>query len=385
MEIEHLKIIGTAHVSKKSIEEVKETIRTEKPDVVAVELDIGRYQKLMREKIGLGEDKQLSVKDLIRGENIGLFLISGLLTYLQNKIGDDMGVKPGSEMLAAIEAAEEIGARIALIDRDIRITMQRIIDSMSLREKLRFSFNILASFFKKDEIEDVESLKSEETLDEVMEYFKDISPQAYHVLVDERDAYMAQKLLEIPEDKVIAVVGAGHKKGIKYYLQNPEKIPPFTQLLSLKQQNSTLRKLVIVIPILLIVPFILAFLSGVNIQGDILKFILLTGGLAFIGSLVAGSRLKSAIIAFLVAPMTVLHPLLAAGWFAGLMEAKLRNVSFGDLENLNKCDSFHELWQNNLFRVMLVVAGANLGCSIGTFLTIPQIILPMIGKIIGAG
>ncbi|BDH78867.1 MAG TPA: TraB/GumN family protein [Methanothermobacter sp.] len=385
MEIEHLKIIGTAHVSKKSIEEVKETIRAEKPDVVAVELDVGRYQKLMREKLGLGEDKQLSVKDLIRGENIGLFLISGLLTYLQNRIGDDLGVKPGSEMLAAIEAAEEIGARIALIDRDIRITMQRIIDSMSLREKLRFLFNILASFFKKDEIEDVESLKSEDTLDEVMEYFKDISPKAYHVLVDERDAYMAHKLLEIPEDKVIAVVGAGHKKGIRYYLQNPEKIPPLVELLSSKQQNSTLRKLVLVIPLLLIVPFILAFLSGVNIQGDILKFILMTGGFAFIGSMVAGSRLKSAIIAFLVAPITVLHPLLAAGWFAGLMEAKLRNVNFGDLENLNKCDSLHDLWQNNLFRVLLVVAGANLGCSIGTFLTIPQIILPMIGKIIGAG
>jgi len=385
MEIEQLKIIGTAHVSKNSMEEVKEIIHAEKPDVVAVELDVGRYQKLMREKLGLKEDEQLSVKDLIRGENISLFLISGLLTYLQNKIGDELGVKPGSEMLAAIEAAEEVGAKIALIDRDIRITMQRIIDSMSLREKLRFLFNILASFFKKDEIEDVESLKSEDTLDEVMEYFKDISPQAYHVLVDERDAYMARKLLEIPEDKVVAVVGAGHKKGIKHYLQNPEKIPPLTELLSFKQHKSTLRKLVLIIPLLLIVPFVLAFLSGVNIQGDILKFVLLTGGFAFIGSLVAGSRLKSALVAFLVAPMTVLHPLLAAGWFAGLMEAKLRNVSFGDLENLNKCDSLRDLWENNLFRVMLVVAGANLGCSIGTFLTIPQIILPMIGKIIGAG
>ncbi|MBC7119029.1 MAG: TraB/GumN family protein [Methanobacteriaceae archaeon] len=385
MEIEHLKIIGTAHVSKNSMEEVKEIIHAEKPDVVAVELDVGRYQKLMREKLGLKEDDQFSVKDLMRGENISLFLISGLLTYLQNKIGDELGVKPGSEMLAAIEAAEEVGAKIALIDRDIRITMQRIIDSMSLREKLRFLFNILLSFFKKDEIEDVESLKSEDTLDEVMEYFKDISPQAYHVLVDERDAYMARKLLEIPEDKVVAVVGAGHKKGIKHYLQNPEKIPPLTELLSSKRHKSTLRKLVLIIPLLLIVPFVLAFLSGVNIQGDILKFVLLTGGFAFIGSLVAGSRLKSALVAFLVAPMTVLHPLLAAGWFAGLMEAKLRNISFGDLENLNKCNSLRELWENNLFRVMLVVAGANLGCSIGTFLTIPQIILPMIGKIIGAG
>jgi len=160
MEIEHLKIIGTAHVSKNSMEEVKEIIHAEKPDVVAVELDVGRYQKLMREKLGLKEDDQFSVKDLMRGENISLFLISGLLTYLQNKIGDELGVKPGSEMLAAIEAAEEVGAKIALIDRDIRITMQRIIDSMSLREKLRFLFNILLSFFKKDEIEDVESLKS---------------------------------------------------------------------------------------------------------------------------------------------------------------------------------------------------------------------------------
>ncbi|HPU37635.1 MAG TPA: TraB/GumN family protein [Methanothermobacter sp.] len=383
--MEHLKIIGTAHVSKKSIEEVKEIIRTEKPDVVAVELDIGRYQKLMKQKLGLQEDEQFSIKDILKGENIGLFLVTGLLTYLQNRIGDDLGVKPGSEMLAAIEAAEEIGARIALIDRDINITMQRIMDSMSLVEKLKFSFNILASFFKKDEIDDIENLKSEDTLQEVMEYFKDISPKAYHVLVDERDAYMAKRLLEIPEDNVIAVVGAGHKKGIKHYLENPDQIPPADELLTFKPSNPTKKKLLLIIPLLLVVPFILAFFSGVNIQGDILKFILLTGGLASIGSLVAGSKIKSALIAFLVAPITVLHPLLAAGWFAGLMEAKLRRVSLKDLERLNRCDSFHDLWKNNLFRVLVVVAGANIGCTIGTFLTIPQIIIPMISKIIGAG
>jgi pheromone shutdown protein TraB len=122
---ECLKIIGTAHVSEKSVEEVKNAILEDKPQVVAIELDAGRYQRLMREKSGIEEKTDISVSDIIKGDNIGLFLISGLLTYMQKKIGSDLGVKPGSEMLAAIEAAEEVEAKIALIDRDINLTLKR--------------------------------------------------------------------------------------------------------------------------------------------------------------------------------------------------------------------------------------------------------------------
>ncbi len=314
-----------------------------------------------------------------------MFLVSGFLSYMQKKIGDEVGVKPGAEMLAAIEAAEEVGANVALIDRDIQITLKRALNQMSLWEKMKFAYGLIASFFTSDEeLEDIEKIKEGDTLAEVMEYFQDMSPKAYHVLVDERDAYMARMLLDIPEGQVVAVVGAGHQSGIKEYMGHPEKIPPLTELLKLEKSKVSISKvLVFAIPAVFIIIFLLAFLNGVNIQTSLLEFVLLTGGLGFVGSLAAGSKIYSALTAFVVAPMTSIHPLLAAGWFAGIVEAKLRKVSMEDLAELPKCDGFRELWKNKLFRVLLVVVGANIGTSIGTFLAIPNVLWPLISKLMG--
>ncbi|GAB6055233.1 hypothetical protein JCM15415_05490 [Methanobacterium movens] len=386
MKIESLKIIGTAHVSQKSVEEVKSAILEEKPDVVAVELCANRYHRLMQEKMGIEEKNNISISDVIKENKVGLFLVSGFLTYMQKKIGDDLGVKPGAEMLAAIDASEEVGARVALIDRDISLTLKRALNAMSAWEKIKFTYGIIYSFFSgEDEIDDIESLKKGDALQEVMNYFQEMSPQAYKVLVDERDAYMSHKLLEIPEDNVIAVIGAGHKQGINNYLEHPENLPPLSSLLIEKKSGVPWIKILLsLIPISFIIIFILAFIRGINIQSGLIQFILLTGGLSFLGSILSGSKILSAVTAFLVAPITSLHPLIAAGWFAGLVEAKLRHVGSGDLVDFGKCEDLKDLWNNNLFRVLLVVAGANIGSIIGSFITIPQVILPLFGKLWGA-
>jgi pheromone shutdown-related protein TraB len=380
---ENLKIIGTAHVSKESIEEVKEAIIAHQPDVVAVELDLNRYQNMMAEKNGQ-EKQNVNIKDIIKGDKLSIFLVSMFLSYLQRKIGDDLGVKPGSEMIAAIETAEEIGAKVALIDRDISVTLKRALNKMSWVEKAKFVYGIIASVFSDDEIEDVESIKDGDTLTEVMEYFKEMSPQAYDVLVTERDAYMASRLMDINEETVIAVVGAGHKRGITSYMDHPENIPPIHELLTIEKSRVPIVKLLLFsIPAIFILIFVLAIINGINIQGSLLTFVLLTGGLSFLGSLLAGSKIYSAITAFLVAPVTSIHPLLAAGWFAGIVEAKMRHVSMEDASQIAKADSFRELLHNNLFRVLLVVVGANIGCTIGTLLSIPNVVFPLFNKIFG--
>ena len=230
MNLEELKIIGTAHVSGESVDEVRRTILEMKPDVVAVELDPGRYRRLMEEKMGIKRDEP-SLRDALRSGNIGVILAGWFLTYFQRKIGEDIGVKPGSEMLAAIDASHEVGARVALIDRDIGVTMQRAIGSMSRREKLRFFLAIMRSFIGGEDVRDIESLKSDDTLAEVMGEFREISPSAYRVLVEERDAFMAHRLLSIEEDRVVAVVGAGHRRGIEHYLRNPQELPPLEELI----------------------------------------------------------------------------------------------------------------------------------------------------------
>lgn len=381
---DNLTIIGTAHVSEKSVEEVKNTIIESEPDIVAVELDVARYQNLLNEKNGVQEDKEIKIREILKNNNFTMFLVSGFLSYFQKKIGEEVGVKPGSEMMAAAEAATEAGAQVALIDRDIQITLKRALNRMSFWEKAKFVYSIIASFFSKDEaIEDIEDIKQGDALEEVMGYFQEMSPRAYEVLVAERDAYMAQRLLEL-EGNVVAVVGAGHKKGIQKNMENPQDIPPLYQLLELKEPRISASKIILfAIPVIFILIFVFAFLKGINIQSGILEFVLLTGGLACAGSLLAGSKIPSAITAFVVAPFTAIHPLLAAGWFAGIVEAKLRGVSMEDLADLPKSESLRDMWNNRLFRILLVVVGANIGTMIGVFLSIPNVLMPLINKLMG--
>ena len=380
---ESLEIIGTAHVSEKSVEKVRNTILEKKPDVVAVELDINRYTNLLNEEKGETPKQEFQIKKLIKGDNLTLFLVSGFLSYMQRRIGDDVGVKPGSEMMAAIEVAQETGAKIALIDRDITITLNRALNKMSIIEKMKFVYGLIASFFSKDEeIEDIESITEGDALEEVMKYFQEMSPKAYDVLVNERDKYMARMLLDIPDENVVAVVGAGHKEGLTKYINNPEDIPPLYDLLGVKKSRfSFMQILLFLIPVVFILVFAMAFLSGINIQTSILQYVLLTSGLSFAGCILSGSKVYSAITAFAVAPLTVLHPLLAAGWFSGIVEAKSRKVGVDDLAGFKDCESLRDFWDNNLFRVLIVVVGTNIGATIGAVLTIPNVFYPLLLKI----
>ena len=222
MKRECLTIIGTAHVSSESVDEVKDAIYQQNPDVVAIELDAGRYTRLKKEMMGIEEDNTISVTQIIKDNKVGLFFTTTLLGYFQSKIGADVDVKPGSEMVGAIEACEDLNIPIALIDREINTTLQRALNKMGFIEKSKFLFGLLTSIFGFDDEEDeidIEDLKNPDNLDDLMEMFKDEAPSVYEVLVRERDAYLAGRILQLPQDHVIAVVGAGHKPGIIKYLE----------------------------------------------------------------------------------------------------------------------------------------------------------------------
>ncbi len=203
---------------------------------MAVELDLTRYNNLLNEKMGGYQQKDVKVRELIKNDQLTIFVVSKFLSYMQKRIGEDVGVKPGSEMMAAIDAAEEVGARVVLIDRDIQITLKRALNMMSLWEKIKFAVGLVGSIFSRGEVvEDIEQIKETDTLSEVMDYFQKMSPKAFDVLVTERDAYMARMLLDMPPDgNVVVVVGAGHQKGIKEFMNNPENIPLLSELLKLK-------------------------------------------------------------------------------------------------------------------------------------------------------
>ena len=388
MRRECLTIIGTAHVSQESVDEVKDAIYEQQPEVVAIELDRNRYTRLKQEMMGIETDDTISVTKIIKENKVGLFFTSTLLGYFQSKVGADVDVAPGSEMKGAIEASEDLGIPIALIDRDVNITLQRALNKMGFVEKLKFMYGLLASvlgFGDEEEIE-IEDMKNPENIDELMEIFKDEAPSVYEVLVHERDAYLAARIMQLPQDKIIAVVGAGHKPGINNYLDNPETLPDIRDLevISEKRGIPWAKIILALIPILFVVIFFLAYLNGINITGNIYEFIAISMIMGFIGSILSGSKIQSAIVGGVVAPLTIIHPLLAAGWFSGLCEAKFRKVKQSDIKNLSKIESFKDLWHNNIFRILLVVIGTNLGVSIATLVVLPsKVFIPLFMKIFG--
>ena len=388
MRRECLTIIGTAHVSQESVDEVKDAIYEQQPEVVAIELDRNRYTRLKQEMMGIETDDTISVTKIIKENKVGLFFTSTLLGYFQSKVGADVDVAPGSEMKGAIEASEDLGIPIALIDRDVNITLQRALNKMGFVEKLKFMYGLLASvlgFGDEEEIE-IEDMKNPENIDELMEIFKDEAPSVYEVLVHERDAYLAARIMQLPQDKIIAVVGAGHKPGINNYLDNPETLPDIRDLevISEKRGIPWAKIILALIPILFVVIFFLAYLNGINITGNIYEFIAISMIMGFIGSILSGSKIQSAIVGGVVAPLTIIHPLLAAGWFSGLCEAKFRKVKQSDIKNLSKIESFKDLWHNNIFRILLVVIGTNLGVSIATLVILPsKVFIPLFMKIFG--
>ena len=388
MKRECLTIIGTAHVSEESVNEVKDAIYEQHPEVVAIELDRGRYIRLKKQMMGIEEDEPISVTTIIKENKVGLFFTSTLLGYFQSKIGADVDVAPGSEMIGAIEASEDLEIPIALIDREINTTLQRALNKMGFIEKAKFAFGLLASVFgigDEDDV-DIEDLKNPDNLDELMEMFKDEAPSVHEVLVHERDAYLAGKIMQLPQDHVIAVVGAGHKPGIEKYLDNPETLPNLRDLEVIEDKKGIpwLKIFLAMIPILFVVIFFLAYFNGINITWNIYDFIVISMLMGFVGSILSGSKLISAIVGGVVAPLTIIRPLLAAGWFSGLTEAKFRKVRQSDVKNLAKIESFKDLWQNNIFRILLVVIGTNLGVSIATLVILPsKVFIPLFMKIFG--
>ena len=257
-------LIGTAHVSEKSVAEVKNAIKNLKPDVVAVELCRGRYESIKRN----AEEKQVPIKDIFFEGQIFYYTIQWVLAYMQKKIGEDLGVKPGAEMLAAIEEAETLGSKIALIDRDIQVTLQRFWGKMKPLEKIRIVISLLDGLVgigKRTEI-DINQITEQDFVTTLVSELRGFAPTAAEVLIDERDAYLAGNILSIAaagNKTVVVVIGAGHKPGVIKHLKYPESIPPFNTLIEVPKKRFTIIKTIGFIFVGLIIVFFLLILISI--------------------------------------------------------------------------------------------------------------------------
>ena len=371
-------VVGTAHVSEKSINEVNETIEREHPDIVAIELCQGRYEAL----VGKQEVKEIPVRELLSADKFHHFLIHWLLSYVQKKIGADMGVKPGAEMLAAIEKSKQIGARIALVDRDIQITLQRLWSGMTLFEKAKITFAIIAAGLGiggTKEI-DINTVTDADVVTQLVEELRKYAPSAAKVLIDERDAYIARNLLDISHDgHVVAVVGAGHRAGIQKYLEHPETLPALNNLTTLPKKRFSILKavtiLIIVTAIFMLAAMILYGQISLATMLTAIAYLFITQGiLSAAGVIIARGHPLSVLTALSLAWFGFIHPFLAVGWLAGLVEAYFRPPTHDDFTTLTEASNPKELMNNKLFRIILVAALANIGSMVGTFVAIPLMV-----------
>ncbi len=366
-----LKIVGTAHVSQKSVDEVRAAIEEFKPDVVAIELDPGRFSALKKQA------RDPTVNDVLEVKNFNSLLVQWLLSYLQRKIGVDVGVEPGAEMKAAIAEAESRNIPIALVDRDIRLTLLRFWKSMGIIEKIKMVFALvfsIAEVSKGEEI-DIESLKEQNVIDAVMEEFRKFSPNGARALIDERDAFIAHQLILLkvqrPESRILAIVGAGHRHGITGYVENPTTLPPFDTL-NREPKSFPWGKL-FGFAVTGLFAFLLAAIAFSGVGWTVLLYallfwVLIHGVLAATFTLLAGGHPYSALTCFGVAWMTSLNPMLHAGWIAAYVEARVRKPPVSDFRKIYEAESIGEMARIPLFKVVLVAALANLGSLLGTIL-----------------
>jgi pheromone shutdown-related protein TraB len=370
-------LIGTAHISKESVKETKMAIEKYRPDIVAVELCKRRYDAITH------KDKweNMPVTSLLRSNNAYFMLAQTFLSSIQRKIGREHGVEPGSEMIAAINEAKKYNLKIALVDRDISTTLKRAWKKMGIREKWRLLWEFLKAILGYDE-EDIEEINLDELMNQdvistMMEEFGEIAPSVATVLIHERDKYIAKRIMDESENgKVLAVVGAGHIKGIKKYLEEKELDVDLKELEYLpKKRFSILKTIGYAIPVVFALLIIYAFyFKGLDLALEIfIYWFLINGFFSAIGTAIARGHLLSILTAFVAAPITSLNPTIAAGWVAGYVEAKLRTPLIKDFKGLSTIDSFSDFWNNRVIRLLMVVALANVGSMIGTIVAFPYI------------
>jgi pheromone shutdown-related protein TraB len=363
-----LRILGTAHVSSESVELVRNQIEEWEPDLIAVELCPSRMAALT-------EPESLDSEDLLKIIKEGrsaMILLQSALAAQQRRMGISSGEKPGAELLAAVNAAEESDIPVEMIDRDVVITLRRAWKKMGMIEKWRI-LNALLWEEDDEEVSIDEVLRDSDLLSSMMEEARELAPRAGEVLIDERDSFLAGRIQQIRgKGKVLAVIGAGHLSGVVQNLGEPA-METTSRLAELSEEPP---KSVWPIALMAAIPvFLLGAVGWMAYNGDMeeLKqtaqtWLVLNALLAGLGVLIARGHPLSILVGAVASPITSLNPTLAAGWFAGYTQLKVASPTGKDAQDFLKLDETSLFWKNRVGRVLLVTALGNVGSMVGAWL-----------------
>lgn len=363
-------LIGTAHISQESCDEVKAAVEEKCPDCVAIELDEDRYKSLNSPD----NWRNLDIIKVLKNKKGFLMLANLVLAGFQRRMGSNVGVKPGDEMRAADAAAKEQGIPVAMVDRPIQVTLRRAWSVNSLWGKCKLISALLASAFDKEEVsgEQIESLKNRSEMDNMMKELADFMPVVKQVLIDERDRYLASKIWQCEGKRTLAVLGAGHLPGVEAYLEklaSGEASPAVDDIASVPPKTAGSKIAGWIIPVLIVALIAAGFVYGGRTKGLNLvgAWVFWNAALAGLGALIAGGHPLTVIVSAASAPFTSLCPFIGVGMVAGLVQAVVCKPKVKDLENVQDDLSLKGFYKNRILRVLLVFLLSSLGSSIGTF------------------
>lgn len=378
-----LYVVGTAHVSKTSVELVKEVLNREKPDVVYLELDSERKKALTTDRF-----REVNILKIIKEQKVFFFLAYLLLGLVQKKIAEKYGTHPGGEFLAALEWANQHQKDVVLVDREAQITVKRTWRSMTFWQQIKFIFNGLSSSELEAEF-DVEKMQENDLLSDLITKLGERFPMIKRILIDERDEYMSSNILShILADQNenaksskkitgVAVVGAGHLPGMKEHLKSKKIHPKLRALEKIPPPHRFWSFLPWAISGVVLAVFVMGFFytDWRTLRDAFVTWSLITGGLSSLGALLAGAHPLVILIAFLGAPITTLHPVLGVGVFTAIAQFYLTPPKVQDFSEFSlKIGNFTFWWKNRITRIFLVFIFSSLGAAVGMWIALSQMI-----------
>jgi pheromone shutdown-related protein TraB len=374
-------LLGTAHVSAASADEVGRAVASGAFDAVAVELDAARHAALTDS----ARWTKLDLFQILRQGKMGMVGVSLALGAFQQRLADQLGIEPGAEMRAAVRGAQQHGLPLLLIDRDLGVTLKRVSASVPWWQRPALVMGVVASVFSRDQIDaaEIEQLKQGDILEATFAEFAERDRGLFAPLITERDRYMAvqleQQVLARPAAErpraVLVVVGAGHLAGLQRELAGTDGAAARgAESLAELERVPPPHPLVRLLPWLLVAAILLGFYLGFRREPDLglrlmLEWIVINGGLAGLGAAIALAHPVTVIGTALAAPFTSLNPLIGAGFVAAGLELWLRKPSVGDLQRLRlDVTRPRGWWTNRAARAFLVFVLATLGSVLGTYL-----------------
>lgn len=361
-------LIGTAHISRESSDLVRKVIEEEKPDIVCVELDTRRHQALNEPD----QWKNLDLRQIIKKKQLSALVAHLILSAYQKKLGEKLGVMPGTELLQATKVATEMNIPFALCDRDVSITLKRAWKLTPFWKRMQLAATLMASLFEKPELDEskLREIRSQDVLSELLKELGEVLPTLKQVLIDERDAYLAEKIRQTTGQKVVAVVGAGHVSGILEHLKSESK-PDLPAIEIIPPSNPWWKVVAYAIPALIIGAILwISIDKGVGVATDNLIYWIFANGIpSAIGAMIALAHPLTILTAFVAAPFTSLNPTIGVGYVTALVQVWIMPPRVNEIQNVAAdMSSLKKWWQNRLLKVFLAFFIPSLGSVLGTWI-----------------